>query len=607
MINCTVLFRVLIGIVLIGLCYSAVSQDAIPLQDSINQVIVIASKLDADQHNKTQLTSASSIIESLNGEGAVQLQSNGPGFLATPLIHGFGARHTAILWNNFNIQSPINGTFDLNLLTGFNDVSYIDKSTSAYLGTASLAGAILLNQSNNTKLTQLSLSLNSLDNVEFEIMHDFEYSKLKSNINAKLLNNNNAFNYKWAGSESSWYSSISAFDIKSENEYQISNNLILQANIWLQEFDREIPSSLVSAGGLAKQSDNNYRYNASLNYSSNDLSGAISYAHFSESLNFATVGVDSRAKNNVNAINLSLTKAEHLLNLSYRQDNANANFFSSIINRNLATISYRYRQHWSPYLFSSITLAEERFDEVWSPLIFDVSTTYTLNDLGLSLSFNRAYNVPTLNDLYWPQGGNPDLLPESAVGFDLDFSYAFSKAIKLSIDPYYKTVDNWILWSPGDQFWTPKNQRSVTAKGVDLTIDFSLGKNINGKLNTAYNSTTVSKELRFNDLEGKQLIYVPKIKSSLWLDYTVNKWTIKPEVRFYSKRYVSTDNESWLPSYAIVNLKIEKEITIGLKNKISIGLKGYNMLNTDYQQVQFYPMPLRYIELKINFKIDRNE
>ena len=607
MINCTVLFRILIGIVLISLCYSGIAQDSLLMRDSINQVLILASKLESDDHTRKELLQDDGLVQSLNKESAVQLQSNGPGFLATPLIHGFGARHTAILWNNFNIQSPINGTFDLNLITGFDKVSYIDKSTSAYLGTASLAGAILLDYDDQIEDTQISLSYSSIENLRLGFSHDIKSSKFESNIQVDYISNNNAFDYEWAASKSVWQSLVNGFDVKFNNEYQINDNLTWQANVWLQEFDREIPSSLVSTIQVAEQSDNNYRYNTSLNYSNKDLSGVLSYARFYEELNYATPGVDSKAKNTVNALNLSISKSKHLLNLSHRQDEADANFFEGVINRKLTTLSYRFKHHWSTNLNSTIVLTEERFDDDWSPLIFDVSTRYLSNNIELSLALNRAYNVPTLNDLYWPQGGNPNLLPESSLGFDLDFRMKVNREISLSIDPYYKSVNNWILWSPGDQFWTPKNQRSVTARGVDIALDFRFSKALSGNLNTSLNSTTVSKELRFKDLEGKQLIYVPRVKSSLMLNYSVDSWSLKPELFYFSKRFVTTDNEGVLPSYSLVNLSIDKQVKIDNKNRLRIGIKGFNILNNVYQQVQFYPMPLRYFEFNLKYKIERNE
>lgn len=77
---------------------------------------------------------------------------------------------------------------------------------------------------------------------------------------------------------------------------------------------------------------------------------------------------------------------------------------------------------------------------------------------------SRNYRFPTLNDLYFQPGGNPDLQPEHGFTYDGGVSFAFAKEGRYAVhgeatwfDSY---IDDWILWIPlgGKQdFWTPKN------------------------------------------------------------------------------------------------------------------------------------------------------
>ena len=52
----------------------------------------------------------------LENESQLFIKSYGIGNLATPSFRGSGASHTAILWNNFNLNSPLTGQLDLSLL-----------------------------------------------------------------------------------------------------------------------------------------------------------------------------------------------------------------------------------------------------------------------------------------------------------------------------------------------------------------------------------------------------------------------------------------------------------------------------------------------------------
>lgn len=573
------------------------------MYDTVQAVVIRASKVDVP--GKDLDTENHELVDALTHSSAVHLQSSGPGLLATGLIHGFGARHTAVLWEEFNIQSPLNGTFDLGLITGFDKVSFTDRSVSAYLGTASLGGAIILGDSQETKTTEARLSVTSTENFRASVSHSFQISKLNSKVSMSSVNNNNGFDYKWAGEKREWLTKVKGIDIKWQNEYRFNKNLRLSSNIWISQYDRELPSSLASVKSFADQVDDNYRYQTSLDYSSGQYTAKLSYAHFDEQLNYKTVSVDSRAKNKVNALNFSVSVDDHKLNLSHRDDRADANFFTTLHSRKLSTFSYQYDRQWTVGFKSRLVLTEQLHDGDWSPFLFDVSTSYSTGKLLTDLSINSAYNTPTLNDLYWPQGGNPDLLPEQSYGADLRLRYIFKEGTYLSIEPYYKLVSNWILWSPGDQFWSPKNQRSVISKGVDMEIRYELNKHFSAGMDVTYINATIAEELIFKELEGKQLLYIPKVKANAYFNYMFRGFQVKPQALFVSQRYTTTDNLNAVPSFVVVDLNVKKQIAFSDNNKLDIGLTIYNLLNEDYQQIEFYPMPLKYFELNLNYKINR--
>lgn len=76
------------------------------------------------------------------------------------------------------------------------------------------------------------------------------------------------------------------------------------------------------------------------------------------------------------------------------------------------------------------------------------------------------YRFPSMNDLYWRPGGNPDVKPED--GYSYDASVAYRKQLyrglflDAEVSGYLMYIDNWILWLPkdGNQWvWTPQNHR----------------------------------------------------------------------------------------------------------------------------------------------------
>lgn len=97
----------------------------------------------------------------------------------------------------------------------------------------------------------------------------------------------------------------------------------------------------------------------------------------------------------------------------------------------------------------------------------------------LKASASRNFRFPTLNDLYFLPGGNPDLKRESGWTYDIGASFATGKedvySWSGSINWFDSHVKDWILWLPTTKgFFSPKNIKDVHAYGIELQSDFSV-------------------------------------------------------------------------------------------------------------------------------------
>ena len=100
-----------------------------------------------------------------------------------------------------------------------------------------------------------------------------------------------------------------------------------------------------------------------------------------------------------------------------------------------ATATARWRA--LPWLGLGLTLREELYDDEFSPLIPALFVDGELirgGKLVLKGSLSRNYRYPTLNDLYFQPGGNPDLKPEKGWSYDvgLDLQLGSGKPLALS-------------------------------------------------------------------------------------------------------------------------------------------------------------------------------
>ena len=88
-------------------------------------------------------------------------------------------------------------------------------------------------------------------------------------------------------------------------------------------------------------------------------------------------------------------------------------------------------------------------------------------------SVSRNHRFPTLNDLYFLPGGNPDLRSESGFSYEAGLSFAVGKRERLlavgSASWYDQHIDDWILWlSTPKGFFSPRNIKQVHAYGVEM-------------------------------------------------------------------------------------------------------------------------------------------
>ena len=91
----------------------------------------------------------------------------------------------------------------------------------------------------------------------------------------------------------------------------------------------------------------------------------------------------------------------------------------------------------------------------------------------LFVNINRNFAPPTFNDLYWPELGNPDLIPETSHRLNLGSDIVLNDH-RLSVELFANRTENGIQWLPSrpDGQFRPDNIREVTSIGS--TVDYAV-------------------------------------------------------------------------------------------------------------------------------------
>ena len=94
----------------------------------IKEVVVTSNRLQQfTSGNKIQTidstalknNATNSLAELISSQTQIQINSYGPGALASPSFRGSGSSHTAVLWNGFNMQDILAGGVDFSQIPDF--------------------------------------------------------------------------------------------------------------------------------------------------------------------------------------------------------------------------------------------------------------------------------------------------------------------------------------------------------------------------------------------------------------------------------------------------------------------------------------------------------
>ncbi len=606
---------VLLIVWIIGIAIPCTGQDidSVDIYISVDSISIIGliSSGNAISKNVFRQVNGQSFIKNYEKLGSATIRSAGPGLLTTILRRGMASRHTGILWEGFNIQSVVNGTFDAGLISNtFNDVRFLSHDAGPFVGNASIAGALNLdNVMNSKRQKSITITYGSDENLDVSAIHTAQIGRYNQRIGVQYDHHQNRYNY-FNGNRRLLQNSarFSFWDINYKSSYRVNNRLEIKSSAWIQNADRRISPSKTSVNSIQEQEDKNIRFSLSGNYNGEYGKLIVRTAFFNEELFFDAPGIESRAKtHSYNAAADFITQKGWTVSGQYRLDNVIASFFTEDKTRSSLSTVLNFNKKISRVKYS-FSLRPQWIDGDFVPLTFNAGVGYDLHrKTNLELRFGRAFTLPSFNDLYWPIGGNPSLLSETSNNAELNLKHYFkgSRSNLVSINLYFNLIDNWIQWIPIDGVFQPVNQRKIRNMGVELSGKFHKTISDNQYINLSYTYTFVDSRLAKhyidNTLEGKRTIFIPAHKAALSLEYHLDTWGASLSPIYYSKRYDTVDNSKSIPGYTVIDFQILKSIQLNKISSINMSLSVENIADNDYENIRFFPMPLRIFRLGVQY------
>ena len=615
---------------------------------------------------------ALSIADVLTFNSPIFVKQYGRATLSTVSFRGTGPSHTQVTWNGMRINNPMLGMTDFSMIPSYfiDDASLLHGTSSVNETGGGLGGLVRLS---TAPADIRGFGLQYIQGIGmFRTFDEFlrlEWGDEHWQVSTRAVYQSSANDFKYRNRDKkeniyddemnivgSYYpterNKSGAFDdvhVLQEVYYDTRRGDRFGLNAWYINSNRELPL-LTTDYADDKQFENRQREHT--------LRSVLSWDHYRSDWKFAAkagyihtwMAYDYR-KDPGSGIMNSITRSRNKVDTFYGQADGeytpNGNWFftagisahqhlvesidKDIIlqqggkdivgyDKGRIELSASVSAKWRPTerLGLSAVLREEMYGTKWAtvPAFFADCQLSKRGNIVAKASVSRNHRFPTLNDLYFLPGGNPDLRSESGFSYEAGLSFAVGKenvySLSGSASWYDQHIDDWILWlSTPKGFFSPRNIKQVHAYGVEMQASLAVIPARDWKLTM---NGTFSWSPSINEGEpispadqsvGKQLPYEPEFSATVTGRLTWRSWGLLYQFGYYSERYTMSSNDITLSGrltpYLMNNLSLDKAFALKWAD---LTLKGTvnNLFNEEYLSVTARPMPRMNVEFFIGIR-----
>lgn len=634
--------------------------------DSLAEVVVMARRsMKEIGLQKTKIDTVAlhdnislSMADILAFNSSLFMKESGRASLATVSMRGTSPSHTQVTWNGMRVNNPMVGTTDFSTIPAY----FIDKADL-------LHGSASVNESGGglggmVKLTSASpihegFHLQYVQGIgpfkTFDEFLKFSYAHKHWSCATRIVFSSSANNYKYTNHDKKIYvnnqdtighhpvernksGSFKDFHIMQEMNYRNKAN-VAGLCVWYFSSNREMPL-LTTDYGSERSFDNRQRENTirsvlSWNHTKPlwNLNAKGGYTHtwiaydYKREMAYNLWSQMTKSRSKVNTLFLSCegdctpsSKWYFTFNSSLYQHfvlSADKNIIK--VDGNKVVVGYdRARIEWSSSVSAkwqptkrlgiSGVVRKELYGEKWTPLIPALYSDFLLSrkiDLTVKGSISRNYHFPSLNDMYFMPGGNPDLNSERGWGYDVSLQYKCRKdstwGINIESCWFDSHIKDWIIWLPTTKgYFTPQNVKSVHTYGIEGKFKTFVKLPLHWRLDFlgSYAWTpSINEGEKMSEADqsvGKQLPYTPRHTITFVGRLSWQEWEFLYKWCHYSERFTTSSEElsitGKLPRYYMSNISIGKSFKIK-KTVLSVKAAINNLFNEDYVSVLSHPMP----------------
>ncbi len=250
--------------------------------------------------------------------------------------------------------------------------------------------------------------------------------------------------------------------------------------------------------------------------------------------------------------------------------------------------------------FATGGFRQDSYNSFGDATTYRVTGGYLVKETGTKLrtSYATGFRAPSINELFFPNFGNPNLKPEKSQSFDIGIDQAFwDKRVTLSGGYFWNRYRQLIVTAFDPAGCAPLTPFGFCAQNIGSAK--SQGWEGSGKLVLAEGlpymkvldlqgqyTYTITRDLE----TGARLPRWPVHQGSLALTYQpINPLSMTTTFRYVGSRFNTTGDQQPLSDFYVINFSASYDITPSMQGYVRVD----NILNRHYEEVLYFGTPVR--------------
>jgi len=563
-----------------------------PVEETTSDVIVIEEE-EIKKMNVQFVTDVFRKIPELN-----LVQNGGVGQLATVLLRGGDSSHTLVMIDGVRVQDPATGSFNFSTINidDIDRIEIVKGPQSTFYGSEAMAGVINIIMKKGKGKPKIDLSFES-----------GSYGTYKPSLT--ISGGEKEFDYRLT---TSYFSTDGISAAKEGTERDGYKNAFISGKLGFRPTEKlEVELSgkyyydrTELDFGSSSPDDTNYIQHGNHHILSgkgklfllNMWEQILTVSTVKDSLKTRDPDPDPFLWYNSDVITgMDTIDWQHNFYLSeiyilttgaeYRKEKAeNTGNFDRTMENKALYLSNKLKLFKEDLVFNA-GIRYDDYETFGGKTTYRIGATYNIRSAICRIrgSYGTGFRAPTLNELYYPGFGNPDLKPEKTTSWELGLEKDILKDnISVSLiyfEQNYKNLIEYILIDPITWRMIAANIAKAEIKGIEAGATLKLTDHINIRTGYTYLDTE-------DKTTGQRLTRRPKDKFTLSSEFSTEDISVVADYIFVGKRFDSSVERN-LSSYSVINVSS----TYKLREGATVFVRIDNLFDKDYEEAGSYGTP----------------